>query len=377
MSTACENFILKITSNCNLNCSYCYMFNMGDTSFRNKPKVMTKQTAISSLQRIYEYSIKNNTEEVNIILHGGEPLLCGKEWLVWFIKKSEELKPSSLKVIYSIQTNGTLLDEEWLNIISSYRIELGISLDGLPEAHNSYRVDHRGQGSYDKVLRGLNLVQSSGYLNWGVLIVANPEYSGEEIYRHLVNIGVKNMDFLWPDYNHDVPPNKKEYSLESYFISIFNTWYNEKNPDISVRWFVNVIRMLLSGTSQIDALGPVPLNEVVIETDGSLEPLDVLRTCKDSFTRLGLNVLENSIEDLIQTELYQTCVNNQEILPAKCKNCSIYNFCGGGYMPHRWSSEKEFSNPSIHCNDLYNIITYIYNQVVEDLLASKAEFKIG
>ncbi|MCY7671339.1 MULTISPECIES: radical SAM protein [Bacillus] len=368
------NYIVKISSRCNLNCTYCYMYNKGDTTYLSKPKVMNKQIAYNSLKRIFEHLVKHGAAEVNICLHGGEPLLCGKEWIVWFFNKVEEMKPKKIKVNYSLQTNGVLLDDEWLSLLASKKVQLGISLDGLPEAHNQNRVDHNGEGSYNRVIEGLNLVLRSEYKDFGVLVVANPDHSGEEIYNHLVGLGIKFMDFLWPFDNHDNIPNFKQ-SLASYYISIFDSWYEGNNPEIEIRWFDNIIRMIFSGHSKIDAIGPVSINETVIETDGSLEPLDSLRTSKEKMTRLGLNVLNNSIDDLIATELYQLCLHNQDFLPQSCKTCSVYQYCGGGYIAQRWKSDTGFKNSNVHCNDLFEVISYIYNRVVSDLTRYNIPFQ--
>ncbi|MDI4643527.1 radical SAM protein [Cohnella hashimotonis] len=372
----CTSFIIKVTSRCNLNCSYCYMFNKGDTTFQSKPKIMLRETAILALNKIYSYSMKHKISEIDVVLHGGEPLLSGKEWVSWFLEKSEELKPANLRVAYCIQTNGTLLDNEWISIFKSRSVNIGISLDGEREIHDQNRIDHNGNGSYEKVTKGIDLLLKSGYKKWGVLVVADPEISGEDVYNHLLDLGVKNMDFLWPSYNHDNPPKKSEKSLAEYYISVFKAWYSDKNVEINIRWFSNVIRLLLSGNSRLDCVGPVPLNQVVIETDGSIEPADMLRTCRDGLTRLSLNVLENNIDELIQTDLFQKCLQNQELLPLNCKSCSIYKVCGGGYMADRWKTETGFSNSSVHCADLYDVITYIRYQVVEDLNDSNIKYQI-
>ncbi|WP_256984623.1 radical SAM protein [Paenibacillus sp.] len=374
----CNNFIIKISSRCNLNCSYCYMFNLGDNTYLQKPKIMSESVALFSLKRIYKYALKENITEIKIVLHGGEPLLCGYEWIEWFINSAEALRPKEVNVRFSLQTNGTLINKQWIDFFLKHNISIGVSFDGLRETHDTFRVDHSGRGSYDKVVNTIKTLSSPEYskLKWGILVVANPEYSGEKVYRNLLDLGVKNMDFLWPEYNNDNLPSFNN-SLSGYFNEIFDAWFNDRDPCINVRWFKNVIRMILSGTTEYDNLGPAPLDEVVIETDGSIEPLDLLRTCMNGMTRLGLNVKDDDIENLFRTPLYQVGLNNQNILPQECKDCSIYQVCGGGYMPHRWKKETGFSNKSVHCRDLYNTINHIVRVVVAELKKADIEFEVG
>jgi uncharacterized protein len=201
-----------------------------------------------------------------------------------------------------------------------------------------------------------------------VLTVANPEVPGIEVYEHLLDIGVRRMDFLWPDYHHERPPPWPPGTLTRYYVDLFDAWYEAGDPSVNIRWFETPLEMLVGAQPRVDALGPQPLAEVVVETDGSLEPLDVLRTCGDGMTRLGLNVLTHNIEDLRATELFQQCLHNQELLPEECHHCPAYRICGGGYMPHRWG--RGFRNPSVYSTDLLNIIRHIHDRVSAELEAA-------
>jgi uncharacterized protein len=362
-------FIIKVAGACNLNCSYCYVYNKGDSTYLSRPRVMDRRVATSSLQKIYGYAERKGLSRLALVLHGGEPLLVGKAWFSWFIEQARSIAPRDLEVEISLQTNGTLVDTEWLEFFSSEGIHLGVSMDGPPEVHDRYRVNFAGKGSYRLVRRSIDLLRKLGTKapRWGVLVVSNPEFSGLDLYRHLLEIGVQWMDFLWPDFHHDSPPPWPPGKLGDFYIEIFDAWWDDRNPAIRIRWFETVMQMLLGGTSNLDAIGQHPLTEVVIETDGSIEPLDVLRTCGNGMTQLNLNVLENQIEDLYETELFKACIRNQELLSGYCLRCPVLTACGGGYMPHRWGRGQGFSNPSIHCVDLYHVITHIHRRMEEDI----------
>jgi uncharacterized protein len=362
-------FIVKIAARCNLNCTYCYVYNLGDTTFRLRPGVMSRQVAQAALKRIIGYATRHDMSKLALVLHGGEPLLVGKVWMTWFLEEANRLTPPGLRMTFSLQTNGTLLDRDWLSLLARHRVSLGISIDGPSDWHDRHRIDFRGRGSYALVRRGLERVLEAGSAapRWGVLTVANPAYSGVAIYKHLLEIGVRNMDFLWPDFHHDMLPPWPAGSLTQYYNEIFDAWYQAGDSKVSIRWFETVIEMLLGAQSRIDALGPHPLAEVVVETDGSLEPLDVLRTCGNGMTRLGLNVLANDIEDLRATELFQLCLRNQNLLPEECHHCPVYSVCGGGYLPHRWGNSRGFRNPSVHSAELRSVIMHVQEVIRADL----------
>lgn len=359
--------IFKLTGACNLNCSYCYVFNGSDTRHLVRPRVMEKTVAQAAVDRIFGYTQRNGIKEVVLSFHGGEPLLAGKPYFTWLLEYINSNCPKDLQIDFTVQTNGVLLDSDWLELFIRHGFNIGISIDGPPEIHNRHRVDHGGRGSYSSVKRAIDLLKEQNKVHWGVLCVINPDVQGIEIYRHFREIGVKSMDFLLQDYNHDtIPLRAKDSTLYAdYLIEIFNEWYANGDPSIRIRTFESIMRMLLGGRSKVDSIGGGPIDEIVVESDGSLEPLDVLRSCGDGFTYLKLNVLENDIEDLRATPLFQMALkqNYSEI----CQQCSVFSVCGGGYFPHRFSSELGFANPSVHCADLEKLILHITKQMMPDI----------
>jgi uncharacterized protein len=361
-------FIIKLAGRCNLNCSYCYMYNLGDTTYRERPRVMSKPVALAALSRIAQYAEEHGIDAVQLVLHGGEPLLVGKEWMKWFLDQVYRELGDGAAVGVGVQTNGTLLDAQWVRLFSRYCVGVGVSMDGLPQFHDQFRVDFAGRGSYAKVQHAVELLRDDREPPpWGVLVVANPDCSGVDVYHHLLRLGVRQMDFLWPDYHHDAPPPWPAGTLTAYFTALFDAWYEMDDPGVQIRFFSAIIRALMGRNTGIDALGPHPLTEVVVEADGSLEPLDVLRVCQNGMTRQGLDVLRHTVDDLRATELFDTCIHNQDLLPDPCRACPAHGVCGGGYMPHRWGVGRGFRNASVHCQDLLALITHVHDRVSCDL----------
>ncbi|WP_025850801.1 radical SAM protein [Paenibacillus ehimensis] len=366
--------IFKLTGSCNLNCSYCYVFNGEDTRYLLRPRLMDRKVAQAGLNRIFEYTQKNGVNRLVLSFHGGEPLLVGKEYLSWLLTYIKETCPIGLQVNIGLQTNGVLLDREWLELFAQYGISVGVSIDGPPEIHDRYRVDHGGRGSYQAVRRAIDLLRDNDLVGWGVLCVINPEVRGLEVYRHFREIGIESMDFLFPDYNHDTlpfhPVGTTPYA--DYLMEIFDEWYAIGDPSVRIRKFESIMRMLLGGQSNVDSIGLGPIDEIVVEADGSLEPLDVLRSCGDGFTYMGLNVLHDTIEDLRATPLFRIGLDADQHHSETCRQCSVFPVCGAGYLPHRFSRASGFSNPSIHCSDLKKLILHIANRFVPDILNARA-----
>ncbi|HEY0438585.1 MAG TPA: FxsB family cyclophane-forming radical SAM/SPASM peptide maturase [Xanthobacteraceae bacterium] len=372
-----EIFVVKIVSRCNLNCSYCYMYNLGDETWRNQPKVMSKQTYKALARRAREHIEKHKQPEVCFILHGGEPLLAGKKVIADFVETIRSELETVATVAVHMQTNGTLLDNGWIDFLDKLGIGIGISLDGPAEINDRHRKTHGGRGSSKLVEQGIRLALEHGSPEFfgSVLSVIDPTTEPLSIYRYFRSLGLRGADFLLPDATWEKPPprpgtNSSCTPYADWLIPIFDAWFEEANPDFRIRTFETIIERVLGGTRAIDSLGGSSNQILVVETDGGLEPVDVMKVCGDGFTKLNLNVLKNSIDDIYESGLARIYLEGSKHLCNECRQCPVVAVCGGGYLPHRYNPDNEFENPSVYCADLVKLIRYIRGRVVQTLPAA-------
>jgi uncharacterized protein len=365
-------YILKTTAFCNLNCSYCYMFNLDDQSFRGRPKVMPLEIVAASARRIAEQARSQEVKAVSIILHGGEPLLAGRDWFHRTVECFRRAGGEDVRFFFAVQTNALPINQAWVDLFREYSMSVSVSLDGPPHINDRARVNFAGRSSYNEVVRGLRMVQHEPFFG-GLLCVVDPTASGLEIYQHFRDLDVKTMDFLLPhEHNWDkLPPGHEDPAatpFADYLIPIFDSWWEEDNAEISIRTFQTILGYLIGDRSGIDALGGNPVSFAVIETDGGIEPLDVLRACGDGFTNLGLNIRDHDIAALDGAPLYQEAIKGQEGLCETCAACPLHDVCGAGYLPHRYGLGNGFRNPSVYCRDLWKLITHITDRAMSRLL---------
>jgi uncharacterized protein len=362
MAELLTSVVLKIAARCNLNCSYCYMYNHEDQSWRERPKLMSEKVYTALLRAIREYCDRRPGHRMCIIFHGGEPMLIGKSRFANMCRHAKETLGARLSGL-SVQTNGSLLDEEWARILVEHDVAAGISIDGPALVHDAARVTHSGRGSHARAVRGLKLLQEAG-MDPAVLCVVDPGADGLMIYRHFRELSVQTMNFLLPDVSHD---NKVRFysgrgatPVADYLIPIFDHWFAEDNPEIRIRLFWGLLRMMMGGDGETDAFGNPTMHYVVVESDGSIEPLDALKVCEEGLTRTGLNVLQHGFDDLAGgRSLLHQLVNEGLQLPTACRTCPEKDVCGGGYYPHRYSRERGFDNPSVWCADILKLIGHL------------------
>jgi uncharacterized protein len=364
-------YLLKVTQFCNLNCPYCYMFNLRDFAYRAKPKIMSLDIVEAVAAKAVKLARKQGVSHLTISLHGGEPLLAGVKWYRSAVKILKEAAGDSVNLTFATQSNGTVLDEEWLDFFDSERISLGISMDGPRHVHDRFRVNFAGRGSYDEVVKGLKLAQRYPKVLGSVLCVIDPKADGLEVYRHFRELGVNCIDFLWPlEHNWDVPPPGYETAGDEtpyadYLIPIFDEWWRERETDrkVKIRYFTQLISNILGARGGLDSLGGNPISIASIDSDGGIEPVDSLKACGDGFTNMGLNILRDPIEAVYDQPLFRAAIAGQDGLCGQCRTCPLHDVCGGGYLPHRYSQENGFDNPTVYCRDMWKLTTHILNTV--------------
>ncbi|MFI5845830.1 FxsB family cyclophane-forming radical SAM/SPASM peptide maturase [Catenuloplanes sp. NPDC051500] len=354
--------VLKVVNRCNIDCDYCYVFHGADQDWRHLPARMSIDVARATARRIAEHANAHQLDRVDIALHGGEPLLAGPRHLEELLHAIDEHLGPVAQI--SLQTNGTLINDRWLDLFDRYEVRVGVSLDGPPAANDRHRLTHRGHSSADAATRGIRLLRTRPTRFAGILAVVDLRNDPIAVFDYLTGLGPPVIDFNLPHATHDQPPYRTDTGQPEYgqwLSRVYDRWItNTSEAGTSVRILEDIIALSLGGTSAVESLGLVPSGIAVIESDGAIEDTDTLKASSPTASQLGLNVFDHTLDDAAHHPVIRTRRHGAASLAAACRRCPLVSICGGGHLPHRQSIARGYDNPSVYCHDLTHLIRHIH-----------------
>jgi uncharacterized protein len=364
-----SQLLVKVATRCNIDCSYCYWFR--DAAVYEKPKLMSAIVLRQLLRRIEEHVTRYALVDFPIVLHGGEPLLWGIENFHQMAAACEGIASrTGCEIPIAVTTNGVLIDDDWLDCFEARRISVAISLDGPAHIHDIHRRTFQGTGTHAAVERAAKMLVSRD-IGVSALAVCNPSYPPQQYVEFFADCGIANYDIMIPDATVDEKPP----SIGAFYKGLFDSWLqaNRSAHSVNIRIISDMITALLGNNSPTEGVGHKPIELCTVMTDGSVEAHDVLRIAGDGFTKTKFNIFEHAIDEVRNEPRWIAAREASINLCEKCRQCKFMNACGGGYLPHRFSSKNGYDNPSVYCDDLYSMFESMQSVLEQHLYVSKAD----
>ncbi|MEU6371853.1 FxsB family cyclophane-forming radical SAM/SPASM peptide maturase [Streptomyces sp. NPDC046909] len=359
-----RQFVLKVHGRCNLACSYCYVYEGADSSWRDRPRRVPPGVIRRTASRIAEHVAAHRLDSVQVNLHGGEPLLAGVDTLVAYVEAVREAVGPGCRVDASVQTNGTLLTEDAVDRLAAAGIRIGVSLDGGTPWLNRRRLDHAGRSSWAATSAGLDVLRRRPDAYAGILSVIDPASDPVEVYTSLTALRPPSMDLLLPHANHAHPPAARgPHPYADWLIEVFDLWFGADTPPVPVRLFNEIVGLLLGVPGQAEAVGNSPVVAVVVDTDGAIEQVDSLKTAYAGAPATGYDVFRHSFDDALDHPGVVARQLGRAGLAPECLGCPLADVCGGGNYAHRYRAGEGFLNRSVYCADLERLIRHIADRV--------------
>lgn len=374
-STPLTEFVVKVASRCNLHCDYCYVYELADQSWRGQPKRMSLDTVRLLAERIREHSQHWGFRRVVVSFHGGEPLLAGAAFLDQAATVLRDEVGPYVQVRLVCQTNATLVDADIAEVFRRHDVRVGVSLDGDRVSNDRHRLYRDGSSSFDDVQRGVDLLREAGPdVLSGVLATIDLENDPLDVYRTLVGLGAPGVDFLLPHGNWETPPpgvvpgdGRTPYA--DWLLKIFEVWYEETAGRPVVRIFEDAMNLIVGGSHSFELYGMDPISLLTIETDGSIELVDTLKSSFEGAAVTERHLRDTSLDEVLSHPGVVARQIGAEALAEKCRSCDVVGICGGGMYTHRFSRTNGFRTPSVYCDDLKKLIGRIEERVTGDIAA--------
>lgn len=362
------DFIVKVHSRCDLACDYCYMYPPGDTSWRERPRLISARVIAALAGRVAEH-VRGRARSINLLLHGGEPLLAGPDVLrsvVESVRTAVHEADPDIEVVAGVQSNGSRLTEAHVELFARLGVSVGLSLDGTAASHDRHRRDHRGQGSHEGVLRALELLRGAGVpgLFAGLLCVIDVESDPVATLDALFAHQPPTVDLLLPHASWATPPSA---GYGGWLAAAFDHWYALRPPGPEIRMFQELLVALLGGPSASESASLAPSGSVVIETDGTIEQVDALKLIYPGAAATGLDVFRHGFDEALAHPGIAARRAGWSALAAECRACTFGSVCAGGFYGHRYRPGNGFANPTVYCADMFELIGHMRERIRGDL----------
>ena len=358
--------IKPASGNCNMRCRYCfYADELDNREIRSYGKM-----SVDTMHTIVEKAMEYGDYECTIAFQGGEPTLAGLDFyrdLVAYVTAHE--KPKKLKIHYALQTNGYLINEEWAAFLGENHFLVGVSLDGIKEIHDRYRLDAAGKGTYQRVISAIRLLEKH-QVEYNILTVvtAATARNGQKIYNYF-----KKNHFGYQQYIECLDPigeepGQHEYSLTpekygEFLKSMFDAWYLDMRSGTYVynRYFENLMMIMAGQQPESCNMRGVCGKQWMCEADRTVYPCDFYALNQ---WRLG-NIQENSFEEMDEKRdglgFIQWSMRQQE----DCQKCRWFGLCRNGCRRNREPVTAEHTNRNYFCKSYQMFFEYAYPRLEE------------
>lgn len=327
--------IKPASSNCNLNCKYCFYKDVSDNRTSYSKGMMSLNTADNIIKKAFTPSNKI----INFSFQGGEPTLIGLSFYNYFISAVKKYNIYNSDVRFSLQTNGYSLDESWAKFFKENNFLLGISLDGPKSINDELRTTNDFKGSYNKVIQSISLLKKYD-VPFNILCVLTAFNSKHitKVYNFFKKQGLNYLQFIpciepfhKSNCNNKYSLNNNQYTqalnilFDSYKADYFNGNYT------SIRLFDNYIQMLLGNPPESCDIAGICNCYFVVESNGDTYPCDFY--CLDEHN-LG-NINDMSFEEMKKIDIGLNFINESKNIDCKCLKCKHFSLCRGGCKRYR------------------------------------------
>ncbi len=325
------NMLIKpASSNCNMRCKYCFYADEAMNREVYSFGMMSEETMVNVVRRAVEFA----EGSLSIGFQGGEPTLRGLDFFKLFADTVRRCNNKGLRVSFAIQTNGTLLNDEWARFLHDEKFLVGLSMDGTQAIHDRMRIDAYGNGTARRVLAAADLLKKYE-VDFNILTVVTAQVAKniDRIYAFY-----RKNDLLYQQYIPCLDPlgekrGQNEYSLTPqlyarFMKDLFDLWYDDisNRRFIYIRHLENLVGVLMGRAPEHCGMRGQCAMQSVVEADGSVYPCDFYVLDRYKLGNLNEMGYDGLIAGLEKSGFIQESMKVED----ECRKCEWANICRGG-----------------------------------------------
>jgi len=327
---------------CNLDCEYCFFLSK-EALYPGDRFRMGDEVLEAYIRQLLE---SHGDGEVTISWQGGEPTLMGVGFFRRAVELAEELRRPGQRLAHTIQTNGTLLTDEWCELLARHDFLVGISIDGPRELHDAYRVDKRGEPTFDRVIRGLDLLKAHD-VRWNVLCTVNAanQAQGAGVYRFLRDdLGAEFIQLI-PVVERDNDTGFQEGDTVTdrsvgpeawgrFLTDVFDEWVTRDVGTVYVSHFDAALAAWLGVQGSMCVFAETCGDAVALEHNGDLYSCDHF---VEPAHLVGNITTTHMVELLASPKQRAFGAAKRDTLPQHCRDCDVRFACNGECPKNRFT----------------------------------------
>lgn len=330
---------------CNLDCAYCFYLEK-EALYPGGRFRMRSEVARAYVRQVIEAHA--GAPEVVLAWQGGEPTLMGLGFFTEIVAYAESLVPRRQRLVHTLQTNATLLDEDWARFLGEKRFLVGVSIDGPPELHDRYRVDKKGRPTQARVVAALSLLRRHG-VEHNVLCSVHAANAAHPraVYRYLRDECGARFIQLIPIVEHEPRPDDaaavsaRSVGAEqwgSFLIAVFEEWVGGDVGRVFVQSFDAALASFVGVPPGVCVFAETCGDAVALEHNGDLYSCDHF---VDAEHLLG-NVLSTHVAELVASPAQRRFgAAKADTLPRACRECDVRFACNGECPKNRFCTTAD------------------------------------
>lgn len=348
--------VLQPSPFCNIDCDYCYL------PGRTQSHRMDFETLRRTIAEIFSSDLVGR--DVTFVWHAGEPLAVPIAWYEEAFKVIRETAPPEVRIVHTVQSNGTLITDAWCEFLRRHDVHVGLSIDGPDFVHDAHRRTRRGSGTHAAAMRGAERLRAHG-IDYHVIAVVTAEAldHADAIYDFFVGNGIFRFGFNIEEMEGAHPHSSLESASEDRVTAFFRRIFERQKADrgrVRVREFDGALQRILAGQGagaerfvyENEQVRPFGILSVDWQGNFSTWSPELLGLSDATYGDFNFgNVLTGRFLEAIATPKFQEVLGAIQAGVERCRaECGYFGVCGGGAPANKYFENGSFDSTStLYC----------------------------